>query len=334
MKRALLLLLAVLSAGCGKLEKTKAELTAARLDEQRLNAQVSALERRVATLKTAADGADARASKANADLRNAQVTAVGHWKGDPTMLAEQKKHVALPASLATALDTAQSVAGTQADEQRFARAVSEKNGTEAAKVLDFWEEYFLEGVRPKEPEPAKKKVCPANRSLPCKRIDEDSLWCPDVANHTAWALLLDNGALSVGELSNGERHVIDSRLAPRVWLTRFGTGDDEALFVHELRPSTDGSLSFRTQWQSKLVRSDGRLESSRANLDGDPFTEALFWTKDELVLLDPTQPANVTVERGLSACNVLEQLDAPAPGPVKALCDGWRNPKPAADAGP
>lgn len=139
--------------------------------------------------------------------------------------------------------------------------------------------------------------------------------------------------LSVGELVAGERHLVDSRLAPRVWLTRFGSGEDEALFVHELRPASDGALSFRTQWQSKLVRKDGRLESSRANLDGDPFTEALYWTKDELVLLDPTQASNVVIERGLSACNALEQLDAPTPGAVKALCDGWRNPKPAADAG-
>ncbi|MCC6336618.1 MAG: hypothetical protein IT380_21845 [Myxococcales bacterium] len=314
---------ALLALGCGRLERTKGELAAAHLDEQRLAAQVESLERRTHALESSVDAERARASRANADLRAQQVTAVARWKGEPAKLDELKKQAPLPATLGAALDTAQAMAGSQTAEKRFVQSVARKDSAELERVLEYWEDGYLAAVLPPvEKEPA--KVCPVTRSLACKRIDEDSLWCPDPSNHAAWALLLENGSLAVARLPGGDRHAVDSRLAPRVWLTKAGSGEDEVLMAHELRGTA--SLEFRTQWQSRVFLKEGRLENLRADLDDDAWTEALFWTTEELLLLDPTSASNLLVLRGLSVCDALTESTQPPPRPVTELCARWRNP--------
>ncbi|MEW5741202.1 MAG: hypothetical protein AB1938_19925 [Myxococcota bacterium] len=323
MKRLATVILVLLAMGCGQLERTRSELAAARLDEQRLAAQVESLERRARSLEASVDAESARASRANADLRAQQVVAVAKWKGEPAKLEELKKTATLPASLAAALDTAQAMAGSQTAERRFAQAVAKKDSAELERVLAYWEDAYLAAAHPPvKEEPT--KVCPVTRSLSCKRIDEDSLWCPDPSNHAAWALLLENGTLAVARLPGGELHAVDSRLAPRVWLTRAGSGEDEVVLAHELRGTS--AVEFRTQWQSRLFLKGGRLENLRADLDEDPWTEALFWTKDELLLLDPTSPSNLLVLRGLSVCGALTEATQAPPRPVAELCAALRAP--------
>lgn len=318
----------VLALGCGRLERTKGELAAAHLDEQRLAALVDSLERRAHALQSTADAERSRAGRATADLRAQQVTAVARWKGEPAKLEELKQRTPLPATLGAALDAAQAMAGSQTAQKRFAQAVARKDTAELERVLEYWEDaYLAAALPPVEKEPA--KVCPVTRGLSCKRIDEDSLWCPDPSNHAAWALLLENGSLAVARLPGGDKHAVDSRLAPRVWLTKAGSGEDEVLMAHELRGTA--SLEFRTQWESRVLLKEGRLERLRVDLDEDPWTEALFWTKEELLLLDPTSNSNLLVLRGLSACAALTEASQPPPRPVAELCARWRNPP--ADAG-
>lgn len=320
-------------AGCGrKLEDAQAELKALQLDEQRLNAQVGQLQLRVNGLQNALTGEQSRASKTNSDLRMAQLDAVEVWKGNAEALAEKKKSVKLAASLSSALDAAQSTAGGQTIAKRFAAASSEKKGGDVANLVDYWESYWLEQVDPEPAEP-EAKVCPTKRTLPCKRIDDDSLWCPDPDNSAAWALLLTNGSLDVARLNAGERHVVEARLAPRVWLTRVGEGEDQVLFLHELRGK--GAITFVTQWQTRALKTDAKLESLRVNLDEDPFTEALFWAKDELLFADPYNESNVALVRGKFACDALALLEKTIPRPVTELCARLAQPADAgvADAG-
>lgn len=334
MTRALVFLCLALTACGRRLDDAQAELAALQRDEQRLNATVGQLQQRVVALQKELDAEQARASKANSDLRATQLNAVELWKGNAELLAEKKKALKapLPASLASALDTAQSGAGGQTVAKRFAAATAAGKGAEAAQLLDYWESYWLDAVDP-APEEPEAKVCPTKRTLPCKRIDDDSLWCPDPENNASWAMLLSSGDLDVARLNAGERHVVEARLAPRVWLTRVGEGEDQVLFLHELRGK--GSLSFVTQWQTRALKADAKLESLRVNLDEDPYTEALFWAKDELVYADPYNDSNVALVRGKFACDALAQLEKTVPRPVTELCARLAQPTDAgvADAG-
>lgn len=238
---------------------------------------------------------------------------VESWKGEASALKAKKDAVKLPKSLSDALDLAQSVAGGEALEKRFVRAITANDGKELASVLEYWESNWLEANSSGEEEAA-PKVCPTNRTLTCKSIDDDSLWCPDPDEGAAWALLLDNGALTVGRLAGGQGHEIDGRLAPRVWLTRVGDTEKGALFLHTLRNG-----NFATQWQARFVREDGRLERLQANFDEDPFTEGLFWTKEDLLFADPTAKDEVTLMRDRQACEALALLEG-VPAPVRERC--------------
>ena len=324
MKKVLLVLLL---AGCNRaLPEREAELAALKREEARLGAQLNLLTRNLNTLKGNTQGEENRAKANSAALRTLQVAMVETWKGEAATLEAKKKAVKLPKSLSDALDLAQSVAGGEALEKRFVRAMSAKDGKELAGVLQYWETNWLAAnTNEEEEEPA--KVCPTDRALTCKSIDDDSLWCPDPDQSASWALLLDNGALTVARLAGGQGHEIDGRLAPRVWLTRVGDTEKGALFLHTLRNG-----NFVTQWQARFVRDDGRLERLQANFDEDPFTEGLFWTKDDLLFADPTSKDDVTLLRDFQACEALALLEG-VPAPVRERCRVLQTTPVTVDAG-
>lgn len=325
MKRFLLI---VVLAGCNRaLPEREAELAAARMEESRLAAQLNLLTRNVNTLKGNAQAEENRAKANSAALRAYQVSMVETWKGEAAALNTKKDAVKLPKSLSDALDLAQTVAGGETLEKRFARAMAAKDTAALGPVLEYWESNWLAQTQPEEEEePA--KVCPTTRSLSCTPIDDDSLWCPDPEQGASWALLLDNGALTVGRLGAGQGHVVDARLAPRVWLTRLGDAETGALFLHTLRGG-----SFVTQWQARLVRDGVHLESLKANFDEDAFVEGLFWSKDDLLFADPTSRDDVTLLRDAQACDALQLLEG-VPGPVRERCRVLKTPAPVGvDAG-
>ena len=324
MKRALLSLL--LLAGCNRtLPAREAELAVLRRDEAHLAAQLNLFTRNVTSLRANTQGEENRAKASSAALRAYQVSMVEGWKGEADELKKRKGDVKLPPRLSAALDLAQSIAGGEALEKRFARAVAAKDPAPLGAVLDSWEWNWL-ALNDPEGEVPPAKVCPTTRSLSCTPIDDDSLWCPDPEQGASWALLLDNGSLTVGRLSAGQNHVVDARLAPRVWLTRLGDAETGALFLHTLRGS-----QFVTQWQARLKRDDVHLESLKANFDEDPFTEGLFWTKDDLLFADPTSRDEVTLLRDLQACEALALLEGIS-APVRERCRALQA-APAPDAG-
>ncbi|MDP1828825.1 MAG: hypothetical protein Q8L48_36530 [Archangium sp.] len=318
----------LLSACNRALPEREAELAALRRDEAHLAAQLNLLTRNVTSLRASTQGEENRSRTNAAALRELQVEQVETWKGEADALAAKKAAVKLPPNLAAALDLAQSIAGGETLEKRFARGLTAKDPASLAKVLEYWETNWLALNHPEEEEP-EPKVCPTTRSLSCTPIDDDSLWCPDPEQSAAWALLLDNGSLTVGRLGAGQGHVVDARLAPRVWLTRLGDaeGGTGALFLHTLRGG-----SFQTQWQARLTRDGVHLESLKANFDEDPFTEGLFWTKEDLLFADPTSRDDVTLLRDLQACDALALLEG-VPAPVRERCRALKAPPVAVDAG-
>lgn len=326
---------AVLLGGCEYgLAAREAELVAAHHDEAVLAAHLNQLSRSVADAKSAVETEQRRSSRALSALREAQVSTVERWKGEPTKLAEQKRGAPkLTPELSAALDLAQSVAGGDIVEKRFARALAAGEVQQVGALLEFWETPWVQTQLPDAEEEA-PKVCPTTRRLSCTRIDDDGLWCPDPEQSAAWAMVLHNGDLSVFNLSGGQTHTVDSRLAPGVWLTRLGAPPRELLFVHELH-----GTSFVTQGLIHLqgLAPDGGvgrpLETFKANLDADPFVEALFWSESSLWWADPTSRDSVQLEKDLVACAELAALEG-IPTPVRQLCARFEPPTAAADAGP
>ena len=327
LRRALVLGVLLALAGCNRaLPEREAELASLRRDEAHLAAQLNLLTRNVTSLRADTQAEENRAHTAANTLRGWQVSAVDNWKGENDKLKEKKDAVKLAPTLSAALDLAQSVAGGETSEKKFLRFVAAKDLAALAPVLESWEYYWLQKADPDEEEPP-AKVCPTTRSLSCTPIDDDSLWCPDPEQGASWALLLDNGALTVGRLGAGQGHVVDARLAPRVWLTRLGDAETGALFLHTLRGG-----NFVTQWQARLVRDDVHLESLKANFDEDPFTEGLFWTKDDLLFADPTSRDDVSLLRDAQACEALALLEG-VPAPVRERCRRLQEVPVATDAG-
>jgi hypothetical protein len=321
------LLIGLMLCGCNRgLPEREADLLAAHRDEAHLAAQLNLLTRNVTALRASTHAEENRARTASANLRQAQVNAAQLWKGEPELLKTQKAAVKMPPSLFAALDLAQSIAGGEANEKRFVRAVAGNDLAALSPVLDSWEANWLDQNDPAPEEPA-PKVCPTTRSLSCTPIDDDSLWCPDPEQNASWALLLENGTLTVGRLGSGQAHVVDARLAPRVWLTRMGDAQTGALFLHTLRNG-----NFVTQWQARLMRDEVHLESLKANFDEDPFTEGLFWSKDELLFADPTSRDDVTLLRDAQACDALALLEG-IPAPVRERCRQLLQPALQTDAG-
>ena len=324
----ILLGLVLLMFGCNRgLPEREAELAALRRDEAHLAAQLTLITRNVGSLKASSQAEENRSRTSSAALRTTQVNVVETWKGEADALAAKKKAVKLPKNLSDALDLAQSVSGGEALEKRFARAIAGKDLTSLGPVLQDWEYNWLDENEPPEEEVAAAKTCPTTRSLSCTPIDDDSLWCPDPDQGAAWALLVDNGALTVGRLGSGQGHVVDARLAPRVWLTRLGDSKTGALFLHTLRNG-----NFLTQWQARLMRDEVHLESLKANFDEDPYTEGLFWSKDDLMFADPTSQDDVTVYKDGSACDALELMEG-LPAPVRERCRLLKAPVVTSDAG-
>jgi hypothetical protein len=324
-KRVLLVSMVVL-VGCNRgLPEREAELVALRKEEAQLVAQLNLLTRNVATLESATDSEQNRAKAAAVQLKQTQVSAVALWKGEVATLEAKKKGAKLTPSLTAALDLAQTVAGGETVERRFVRAATAKDGAELAKLVDSWELNWLEenNPEPESDEPA-PKVCPANRSLSCTAIDDDSLWCPDGQERSSWALLVQNGELTVARLMEGHEHVVDSRLAPRVWLTREGNASDGAIYLHVIRGNR-----FVTQWQRRLTDDPvDRLEQLKANLDEDPFVEALFWDKNDLLFVDVTTREDTVLWRDARACDALELIEG-VPAPVRERCRALKMPKDA-----
>ncbi len=324
-----MLLMLTLFAACNRaLPEREAELAAVQRDEAHLAAQLNLLTRNLTSLRASTQAEENRAKTNSAGLRAYQVSMVETWKGEAATLKMRKDSVKMPKSLSDALDLAQSVAGGETLEKRFARAMTAKDPNSIAPLLEYWESNWL-ALQPQEEEAeAAPKVCPTKRSLTCTPIDDDSVWCPDPEQGASWALLLDNGALTVGKLNAGQGHVVDARLAPRVWLTRMGDAETGALFLHTLR-----GQGFVTQWQARLVRDDVHLESLKANFDEDAFAEGLFWSNDDLLFADPTARDTVTLLRDVQACEALALLEG-VPAPVRERCRVLQTPPPAAvDAG-
>lgn len=80
------------------------------------------------------------------------------------------------------------------------------------------------------------------------------------------------------------------------------------------------------------MRDAVHLESLKANFDEDPFTEGLFWSKEDLLFADPTSRDDVTLLRDVQACDALELIEG-VPAPVRERCRQLKAPAPAIDAG-
>lgn len=334
MKRALVLGVLVSCAACNRgLNDREAERVALARDEANLSAQLTALTRQLNDAKARATTEENRASRSVSALREFQVRMVESWKGDPATLAEWKKKAkTLPPQLEQALDLAQTVAGGEAVEKRFARAVAAGDPKDVGKMVQWWENNWVAAIETSEEE-APPKLCPTNRTLSCTPIDDDSLWCPDPEQEAAWAMLLENGTLTVARMGNGQLHTVDSRLAPRVWLTRVGSGDRGFIVLHTMRGN-----AFFQQWQTRVEteHSNGKpIESLKANFDADPFSEALFWDDEEVTWLDPSDRDSVDVLKNVQACEAIAALEG-IPGPVRERCRKLTAPVPASmpDAGP
>ncbi|MFT3713217.1 MAG: hypothetical protein QM817_36645 [Archangium sp.] len=309
----------VLLCACDRgLADRQAETAAALRDEAALGAQLTALTRQLNDTKARSTTEENRAARSLSALREFQVRMVDSWKGNPATLAEWKKKAkTLPPVLEQALDLAQSNAGGEVVEKRFARAVEAGDPKDVPKMLEWWENNWVDAQLPDEPEEPPAKVCPTTRTLTCTPIDDDSLWCPDPDQNSAWAMLLENGQLTVARMPNGQSHTVESRLAPRVWLTRVGSGDRGFLILNAVRGNV-----FSQQWMTRLEneKSKGRpVESLKANFDADPFSEAIFWDDDELTWIDPTDRDSVTIEKNAQACETLSVIDS-VPSPVRDRC--------------
>jgi hypothetical protein len=324
--RALAFAAVLVLAGCERdLPALEAERAALARDEVALGVRLTSLSERVNDLRVSLNLENNRIARANSALHLQQASTVALWKGNPALLAEQKAKVKdLPKVLADALDLAQSAAGGEALERRFVAAVKRGELDELGPTLAFWENEWVAHEETLADE-APPKVCPTTRTLGCTPIDGDSLWCPDGAQNAGWAMVLEHGALSVGRLGGGDSHTVEARLAPRVWLTKVGSGDRGLLMVHTFRAG-----EFFTRWQEKLEKPGARLESYQSNVDADPWTEALFWLGDELTWVDPVDTDAVTVWRDDAACEAAKALET-IPPPVRELCR--KRASPAVDAG-
>ena len=327
MKANLFVALCLLS-GCERgLATLEAERAVLARDEANLAALLSAIAERNQAARAAKNIEENRAARANAVLREQQVKLVETWKGEASLLATQKAAVkAMPKALSEALDLAQSTAGGEATEKRFARAIEKGAANEVGPLVNWWETVWLAGQLPPEEEEAPPKVCPTGRTLTCKPIDDDALWCPDGDHDAAWAMLLENGTLTVGRFAQGQSQAVDARLAPRIWLTRVRKGDRELLSVNLLKGN-----QFYGRLQLPVERDGARLESVKLNFDGDPWLEAILWRGSDLYWVDPTSEAEVTVWSERAACEALSTLEN-VPPPPKALCQRLLAP-PTLDAG-
>ncbi len=74
------------------------------------------------------------------------------------------------------------------------------------------------------------------------------------------------------------------------------------------------------------------LESLKANFDEDPFTEGLFWSKDDLMFADPISQDDVTIYKDANACDALELIEG-VPAPVRERCRLLKAPAATVDAG-
>lgn len=313
MKKLLLISLVVFSACERGLADKQAELAAVQRDEQELARRLDLLTAQSTVLKKQFEAESSRLRRVNVALRENQIAAIGTWRGKPDVLDEMVGKHKMPASLLASLKEAQTVAGGESVEARFTRAIASEQPAEISKLIDGWERHWIDAWDP-APEAEPEKVCPTTRSLSCTTIDDDALWCPDGEQRVAWAMLLENGELTVAQLPGGTKHTVEARLAPRVWLTRAGSVEDGAYVVSDIRGS-----SFSMRWSGALQRDDKRLESVKANFDEDPFTEAIFWLGDELTLIDPNDKDSVGVFKNETACRVLEIVDG-VPRVVKDLC--------------
>ena len=312
--KKLVMISLVVFGGCERgLADKQAELAAVQRDEQELARRLDVLTAQTSTLKNQFEAESSRLRRVNVALREQQISAVAKWRGKPDVLDTLVARHTLPAALLASLKEAQSVAGGESLEARFARAIEKKSPGEISKLIDGWERHWIDAWDP-APEEAPAKVCPTNRTLSCTTIDDDALWCPDGEQHAAWAMLLENGALTVAQLPGGTKHTVEARLAPKVWLTRVGTVDDGMRIVSSLRGS-----QFALRWSGEVKRGDQRLETLKANLDEDPFTEALFWLGDELTFIDPNDKDTAAVWKNESACKALELTEG-LPRVVKDLC--------------
>lgn len=325
--KKLMLISLVLSSACERgLADKQAELASIQRDEQELARRLDLLTAQTSTLKTQFDAESSRLRRVNVALREQQISAVVKWRGKPDALDAMVAKHKLPAALLASLKEAQNLAGGESLEARFARAIEKKSPAEISKIIDGWERHWIDAWDP-APEEEPAKVCPTNRTLSCTGIDDDALWCPDGEQHAAWAMLLENGALTVAQLPGGTRHTVEARLAPKVWLTRVGTVDDGMLIVSSIRGS-----QFAMRWSGEVKKGDKRLETLKANLDEDPFTEALFWLGDEITLVDPNDKDSVGVWKNEGACKALEIVEG-VPRVVKDLCLTAYSKKPEVDAG-
>ncbi|MGV3623877.1 MAG: hypothetical protein ACO1OB_23875 [Archangium sp.] len=326
MKNALLISCIVLSACERGLADKQAELASIQRDEQELARRLDLLTLQTTKLKNQFEAESSRLRRVNVALREQQISAVEKWRGKRDVLDGMLSKRTLPPVLLASLKEAQRVAGGESIEARFARAVKDDSPEAIASLIDGWERHWIDAWDP-APEEEPAKVCPTTRSLSCTGIDDDALWCPDGEQRVAWAMLLENGALTVAQLQGGTRHTVEARLAPKVWLTRVGTVDDGMLVVSDVRGS-----QFAMRWSSEVKKGEKRLETVKANFDEDPFTEALFWIDDELTLIDPNDTDTSGVFKNETACRALEVVDG-VPRPVKDLClkSYWK--KPELDAG-
>ncbi|MBL8913140.1 MAG: hypothetical protein JNM17_20760 [Archangium sp.] len=333
MKRVGLLCLLCFAACNRGLADREAERAALARDEAALGAQLTNLARQLNETKGRATAEENRAGRSLSALRAYQVSMVESWKGNPEALAEQKKKItvkAIPPLLDQSLELAQSVAGGEAVERRFARAIEANDPKDIGKMVEWWENAWVAASESEPDEEAPPKVCPTKRTLTCRPIDDDSLWCPDPEQDAAWAMLLENGTLTVARMSNGQTHTVEARLAPRVWLTRVGSGDRGFIVLHTMRVTT-----FVQQWQTRIEteKSKGKpVESVKANYDADPFTEALFWDDDDLTWLDPSDRDSVEVLKDVQACEAIETIEG-IPAPVRERCRKLTAPVAAVDAG-
>lgn len=338
MKRACLGMVALVLVACNPIERAKRELAFVQSEERRVQAEVRAAGLATNSIERAVSLQQGRLASASQSLVAAQAEVAANWHGSDDELAAQLASApALTKPLRAALLQAQASGSRQVRERRFATALDQNDLAALGPLVSNLAQFEPEVEEPVDAGVASQVVdvaCKSPRTVPCKPIDLDALWCVDGKRHVVHVLIDHADQIELASIAGGDQIEPAARLAPGVWLNQSAGGDHEFLFVAELRGSTWVNKWYGT---NRTATSDAGvlgapLERKLVNIDGDEFLEGFFWSDTQLDVLDPTDWNSVDVLRNLTACDIFEGTALPAP--VAAWCAKHRLPVDAGVAAP
>jgi hypothetical protein len=317
-----------LGVACNPVERAKRELAFVQGEERRVQAEVRAAGQATVSLERAVLVHQARLNRAQENLSAAQTEAASLWHGDERELATK---LALAPSLSApfrqALSQAQAAGSRQVAERRFEAALKHNDLAALGPLVSNLTPWTGLEDEPSDAGVSVQVVevpCKISRTLPCKAIDLDALWCTDAKRHAAHAVIDHGEQVELVTWPGGDALEPAARLAPGVWLNHGGLGDQEVFVLSAVRGATWATLWYGSGRSTEASATDGGqleapLERALLNLDGDEFLEGLFWTQAQLTLVHPTDWNSAEVLKNLTACDALfgNRL---VPAPVSAWC--------------